>query len=156
MDICDYEPSLPRPYTIEEKRDIFVFSDPGTDNFPPHLNLGDVNDASNPTVQWSEANTSQSQKATLSSAQLFNQLRLAQMSALLPALIPKKFLDQAKAKLGQGIATYNFGRMGTPDQGQTLEDVEKYNREQRSSGKTGFFGSKDIFDQPNVGDVGRA
>lgn len=75
MDICDFEPSLPRPYTIEEKRNIFAFSNPAdpNDNYPPHLNLGNLKDT-NPTASWSEQNPSQTQKATLGPAQIFNQV----------------------------------------------------------------------------------
>lgn len=43
-----------------------------------------------------------------------------------------------------------YGSMGTPDKGDKLADVEKFNRDARGRWR---FQRKDIFDLPNVGDL---
>lgn len=140
MDSANFEPSIPHPLTIKEKRQLFAFTDPATDNYPPHLNLA----ANKPA---SDMNPGQLQKSTLTQGDLFNKMRLAQLTALLPQLVPKTFLGKTAAAVGQGVAELKLGGMGRPDEGETLADVEEYNRKQRA--KTGgFFQRNDIFNLP--------
>lgn len=141
MDTANFEPTIPSPLTPDQKKAFFVFTDPATDKFPPHLNL-----AAN-----KHANTDESkvQRSTLSTADLFNKLRLAQLTTLLPTVIPKCFIEQVGAKVGQAAAWTAYGGMGRPDQGTTLADVETYNNQQSQK----FWYQKDIFDLPNIGYV---
>ncbi|KAF7197756.1 Arachidonate 15-lipoxygenase [Pseudocercospora fuligena] len=145
MNTANFEPSIPRPWTIEQKREAFSFTDPMSDGYPPHLNL-----AGNRAI--SDMNPGEWQKSTMTRADLFNKMRLAQMTALLPQLIPKKFITTSMVTIAQGQAKVALGDMGRPDQGRTLKDVEDYNRHQRA--KTGgFFDRNDIFNLPNMGDI---
>ena len=144
MDAANFEPTVPSPLSPEKKREYFAFtcpnlSDPTADNFPPHLNLA----ANKPWAETAEKN----QRSTLSPFALFNDMRLVQLSQLLPALIPKLFIEVGK--FGSWI---EFGSMGRPDKGKTLKDVEDYQRKERA--RTGsFFARNDIFNLPNVGDL---
>jgi hypothetical protein len=142
MDTANFEPTIPSALPLAKMRELFIFTDPQDDNFPPHLNLA----ANKPA---SDANPGVNQKSTLSTGDLFSKLRLAQLTTLLPALIPKKFIDRAALAVASGAATLAFGSMGTPDSGTKIADVENYNKRQRE--KKWF--QKDIFDLPNIGDL---
>ncbi|KXT03002.1 hypothetical protein AC578_701 [Pseudocercospora eumusae] len=93
MNTANFEPSIPHPLTIEQKREAFSFTDPASDGYPPHLNL-----AGNRAI--SDMNPGEWQRSTMTRTDLFNKMRLAQMTALLPQLIPKRkwivhFLENA-------------------------------------------------------------
>lgn len=127
MDVTNFEPMLPRKLSLDEKRGLFIFTDPNSpdnDGYPPHLNLG----ANKPS---SDANSGQLQKSTLGPGDIFNKMRLAQMSSLLPTLIPKTFVGEVGAKIGDLVADMKYGSMGRPDQGTKLADVENYNKNER-------------------------
>ena len=143
MDTVNFEPVVPSPLTMEQKRKFFAFTD-GSDHYPPHLNLAG-------NLPAAEAEKSKVQKADLKPADIFDKMRLAQLSSLLPTLIPKDFISRGVVAAGRGLATLQFGSMGTPDAGDKLEDVEKYNRDMR--GRYGLLKRNDIFDLPNVGDL---
>jgi hypothetical protein len=152
MDATNFEPSFPRYLSIEEKRELFSFTDPITDDYPPHLNLA----ANKP---WSEANPG-NVKSTLDKGHLFNKMRLAQLTALLPTLVPKTFLGfESLGWISRGLtnviefgAGVQLGGMGRPDQGKKISDVEEYNKKQRSK-SNGVFDRNDIFNLPNIGDI---
>lgn len=136
MDAANFEPLVPSPLTRDEKQQFFDFTD-GSDGFPPHLNLAG-------NVQAAEEEKNKSEKSTLQPSDLFNKMRLLQLSSLLPTVVPNKYIRGAA-----GIAAWAwFGSMGTPDEGTKLEDVEQYNRKSRESSHR-----DDIFDLPNVGDL---
>ncbi|KXT07804.1 hypothetical protein AC579_10177 [Pseudocercospora musae] len=120
MNTANFEPSILRPWTIEQKRQAFSFTDPVSDGYPPHLNL-----AGNRAI--SDMNPGEWQKSTMTRADLFNKMRLAQMTALLPQLIPKNFIATSMVAIAQEQAKMALGDMGSPDQGRTLKDVEDYN-----------------------------
>lgn len=141
MDTANFEPTIPSPLTPDQKKAFFVFTDPATDKFPPHLNLA-ANKPANTDI-------SKAQGSAFSTADLFNKLRLAQLTTLLPTVIPKTFIGQVGAKVGEAAAWTAYGSMGRPDQGTTLADVEKYNNQQSRK----FWYQKDIFDLPNIGYV---
>ena len=144
MDASSFESTFLAPQTLAEKRQLFVFTNPNpSDNFPPHLNL-----AANKPAAEDMPNV---QKSTLSPVFLFNAMRLAQLSYLLPALMPQNFL--VKGAIGFVRAGFNFikGGMGTPDQGSSIREVEDYNRAMRTN--EGLFGKNDIFNLPNMGDL---
>jgi hypothetical protein len=142
MDTANFEPTLPSALTLGKMRELYIFTDPNDDNFPPHLNLA----ANKPA---SDANPGVNQKSTLSTGELFSKLRLAQLTTLLPALIPKKFLERAALSVVSSAAALAYGGMGTPDLGTKIADIENYNKRQRE--KKWF--QKDIFDLPNIGDL---
>lgn len=145
MDVANFEPLLPRKLSIDEKRGLFIFTDPSTDGYPPHLNLG----ANKPT---SDVNPGGLQKTTLGPGDIFNKMRLAQLSSLLPSLVPNSFVDEAMAKMAQVGAGVMYGGMGRPDKGSKLADIENYNKQERS--RTGkWFARNDIFDLPNIGEI---
>ncbi|SMQ45257.1 unnamed protein product [Zymoseptoria tritici ST99CH_1A5] len=146
MDAANFEPSFPHYMTIEQKRARFEFTDPTTDGYPPHLNLGAAN------KEWSDATPGSNQKTTLKEPDLFSAMRLAQLTALLPSLVPDTFIDHAKAGVGQFVSRALFGGMGRPDEGNTLADVENYQTAQRKK-DGGFFDRNDIFNLPNIGDI---
>jgi hypothetical protein len=129
---------------MQEKRQFFAFTD-GSDNYPPHLNLAG-------NIPAAKAEASEVQKSTLSPIDIFNKMRLLQLASLLPTLMPQSFILKPVVAIGgvaAGVATdVWFGKMGTPDAGVRLEDVENYNRKMRAK----WF-HKDIFDLPNVGDL---
>lgn len=141
MDTANFEPTIPSPLTLDQKKKFFVFTDPATDRFPPHLNLA----ANKPA----NADVSKAQGSTLSAADLFNKLRLAQLTTLLPTVIPKTFIGKVGTEIGQAAAWTAYGGMGRPDQGTTLADVEAYNNKESSK----WCYQKDIFDLPNIGYV---
>ncbi|PPJ61238.1 hypothetical protein CBER1_06720 [Cercospora berteroae] len=145
MDTANFEPSIPSPLSLEQKRKIFSFTDPATDGYPPHLNL-----AANKS--FAEDKAAPMQKSTLTQGDLFNKMRLAQLTALLPQLVPKTFLGRTAAGAGQLVAELALGDMGRPDEGQTLADVEEYNKKQRAKSGS-FFQRNDIFNLPNIGDI---
>jgi len=140
MDTFNFEPTVPSPLTMQEKRQFFAFTD-GSDNYPPHLNLAG-------NIPAAKAEASEVQKSTLSATNIFNKMRLLQLASLLPTLVPQTFIAKAAVAIGGVAADAWFGKMGTPDAGVRLEDVENYNRKMRAR----LF-QKDIFDLPNVGDL---
>ncbi|KAK8009549.1 lipoxygenase [Apiospora marii] len=142
MDTANFEPTVPSPLSLKQKKQFFIFTDPATDNYPPHLNLG-ANQPANKDV-------TKQQGSGMDQGEIFSQLRLAQLTTLLPAVVPDKFVDQTKAAIGRGVATlFAYGSMGRPDQGTTLAEVEKYNNYESSK----WFYQKDIFDLPNIGNL---
>lgn len=145
MDAANFEPSMPHPLTLTEKRELFGFTDPATDGYPPHLNL-----ASNKA--YAEMNPGKMQSSQLGQGDLFSKMRLAQLTALLPQLVPKTFIAQTVTKAMQLDAQLKLGKMGRPDEGETLADVEAYNKAQRAR-SGGFFSRNDIFNLPNIGDI---
>ncbi|MCJ1433369.1 hypothetical protein MMC27_002729 [Xylographa pallens] len=155
MDAANFEPTVPTPLSVEKKREFFSFTcpnleDPLGDNFPPHLNLAANRDWSK-MVESSKDKVDSNQNAYLKTTDLFNKMRVAQLAQLLPVLIPDEFIDHTKAVIGLGLANTKFGAMGRPDAGNTIQDVEKYQRRER--GKEHFWQRNDIFDLPNVGDL---
>lgn len=68
---------------------------------------------------------------------------------MIPALIPKKFIQKALFDVVSTGAAIAYGSMGTPDAGTKIADVENYNKTQRES----KWFQKDIFDLPNIGDL---
>lgn len=138
MDTINFEPTVPSPLTMQEKRQFFAFTD-GSDNYPPHLDL-----AGNKPAAKVEA--SEVQKSTLSPADIFNKMRLLQLASLLPTLVPQTFISKAALAIGGVVADIWVGKMGTPNASVKLKDVENYNRKMRAKS---FH--KDIFNLPNVG-----
>ena len=126
MDVAQVEPLIPSTLTPEEKRDFFQFTKSETDGFPPHLNLS-LN------KKWVEAGNEPdpNQQSTLAQTHIFNLMRLLQLFVVMKGILPKV-----------------FGRVGTPDAGKTIANVENYNRQQRAKS-----GHNDIFNRPNVGDL---
>jgi hypothetical protein len=141
MDTANFEPTVPSPLSLEKKREFFVFTDPATDKYPPHLNLA-ANKPANDDV-------AKVQGSSLSPGDLFDKLRLAQLTTLLPAVIPKTFIAEVGAKVGQAAAWAKFGGMGRPDKGDKLSDIEAYNNTESSK----WWYQKDIFDLPNIGNL---
>ena len=84
MDTVNFEPTVPSPLSMEEKIQFFAFTD-GSDGYPPHLNLAGNKPAA-------EAEASNVQKSTLSPITIFSLMRLAQLSSLLPTIMPKTFI----------------------------------------------------------------
>ena len=140
MDTVNFEPAVPSPLTMQQKREYFTFTN-GSDNYPPHLDLTGNKSAA-------DLEASSVQKSTLSPTDIFSRLRLAQLSTLLPALMPKTFIAKAVDGVESIAALARFGGFGTPDAGIKVKDVEDYNRRKRHQ----LFW-KDIFDLPNVGDL---
>lgn len=138
MDTANIEPTFPPALTIEDKRKFYRFTD-GSD-FPPHLNLA----PNKPVDKYLPAN----QQADLALTNIFDPGRLIQLSTLLPTVLPsiiKPFAPIVEGVVGLGGAI-KYGTMGTPDVGEKLEDVEKFNATKRAN-------KSDIFDLPNIGDV---
>ncbi|KAL2839813.1 lipoxygenase [Aspergillus pseudoustus] len=132
MEVADFDSTLPLPRTTEEKRKHYLFTD-GTDGYPPHLNLVGKDDEEDPN-----------QRTDLNKNKIFDRMRLIQAAALM-----RGFMSEWKQYLARKASDLVLGTMGTPDAGQTLAEVEAYNRGRRGSN----WGLKDIFDQPNVGDL---
>ncbi|CAK3739816.1 Linoleate 9S-lipoxygenase 2 [Lecanosticta acicola] len=145
MDVANFEPSMPYPLSMQEKRHLFGFTDPATDGYPPHLNM-----ASNKA--YADMNPGEMQRSSLGQGDTFNKMRLAQMTALLPQLVPKTFIGQAGANIAQDEAEFALGEMGRPDQGRKIADVEAFNRAMRQR-SGGLFHRNDIFNLPNIGDI---
>ncbi|CAJ2512930.1 Uu.00g010490.m01.CDS01 [Anthostomella pinea] len=95
MDTANFEPTVPSPLSLDQKKQFFAFTDPKTDNFPPHLNLAANKDANGVMPKH--------QGSALSPGDLFNTLRLAQLTALIPAVVPKNFIGRAGAKVGKKL-----------------------------------------------------
>ncbi|GFG20465.1 seed linoleate 13S-lipoxygenase-1 [Aspergillus udagawae] len=135
MDVANFEPLVPSPLTKDEKLKFFAFTD-GSDGYPPHLNLaGNV-----PAAEKDKSN----QRSTLQPSDIFDRMRLLQLTSLLPSVVPCRFIRDLARLTANGW----FGPMGRPDAGEKLEDVEDYNRRARRR----WLG-KDIFNLPNVGDL---
>lgn len=138
MDTANFEPTVPSNLDMNQKRQVFVFTD-GTDGYPPHLDLKKNEPAA-------KVEPSDVQKSTLPLTSIFSALRLAQLGTILPKLVPHLFLDVGA--IGAGVVNAAYGGMGTPDAGKKIADVEKYNKTQREK-----WILKDIFNLPNVGDL---
>ncbi|KAJ6191381.1 hypothetical protein N7519_001402 [Penicillium mononematosum] len=136
MDVANFEPLVPSPLSREEKQKFFAFTN-GSDGYPPHLNLAG-------NLPAAEMEKNKTQRSTLQPSDIFNKMRLLQLSSLLPSVVPNKYIREA----AKAAAWAWFGSMGTPDAGTKLEDVESYNRKARGSTHR-----EDIFDLPNVGDL---
>lgn len=140
MDTANFEPTVPSPLTPDQKKQFFVFTDPVSDKYPPHLNLG-ANQPANKDV-------APEQGSGLGQGELFSKLRLAQLTTLLPGVIPDTILGKAAAVAGQVVAAGVYGTMGRPDEGTTLAQVEEYNNQRSEQ-----WYQKDIFDLPNIGNL---
>lgn len=136
MDVVNFEPTVPSPLSIEKKREFFVLTN-GSDGYPPHLNLAGNKPAA-------DVEASKVQKSSLAPTDIFNQMRLLQLSTLLRTVMPENFI---RDRVGD-LANLSFGGMGRPDAGEKLEDVEEYNRKMRAK-----WMLKDIYNLPNVGDL---
>ncbi|KAK4626805.1 Seed linoleate 13S-lipoxygenase-1 [Fulvia fulva] len=147
MDAANFEPSMPRPLSLQAKRRLFGFTDPVTDGYPPHLNLAS-NRAYVKEHPEVDEGTAPLQRPTLKPTDLHSAMRLAQLSVLLPHAVPKTFVEQTAAKAKQEKVELAFGPMGRPDQGEKLADVENYNKAMRKR-----TAGNDIFDLPNIGDL---
>lgn len=145
MDHASFEPSMPYPLSMEEKRRLFSFTDPKTDGYPPHLDLA----ANKPAA---DMNPSKVQRSTRLESDNFDNWRRAQMSALLPAMLPKTFVGRTLAYVSQDAAAVKLGEMGRPDEGETLADVEQYNKRMREKGDS-LLEKNDVFNLPNFGDI---
>ena len=146
MDATNFEPIMPAPLSLEKKRELYRFTQPDPihqDNFPPHLNL----QANAPAAE----SLPHAQKSTLQTGDLFNKMRLAQLTYLLPALLPKNFIERTLLKGVRALGDIEYGGVGRPDQGDSIKDVEEFNRAERS--KSGCFARNDIFNLPNVADL---
>lgn len=137
MDTANFEPLVPSPLTREQKLKYFAFTT-GSDKYPPHLNLAG-------NVEAAKLEQAENQKSTLAPTEIFSKMRMLQLSSLLPSVLPSYI-----AVPGRGAAWAMYGSMGTPDKGDKLADVEKFNRDARGRWR---FQRKDIFDLPNVGDL---
>ncbi|KAL8298704.1 hypothetical protein RB597_007355 [Gaeumannomyces tritici] len=158
MDTANFEPTVPSPLTLEQKRQFFKFTMPAdepsttgnhavddADNYPPHLNLG-AQQALAPGQPGAPATNF---GLSMAPGDIFNKMRLAQLSTLLPSIMPGGFVENAEQKLGQGLAYLKFGGMGTPDGGKTIAEVEDYNNREHSK----LWYQKDIFDLANIGNL---
>ena len=155
MDAANFEPTVPTPLPVLKKREFFSFTcpnleDPLADNFPPHLNLAANKDWSK-KAKASKDKVDSNQNAYMKPTDLFNKMRVAQLAQLLPALIPDTILGHAAAAVGTEFAKAKFGDIGRPDAGNTIQDIENYQRKER--GKKYFWQKNDIFNLPNVGDL---
>lgn len=139
MEVTEFDSSLPPPNrTAEEKRRYYSFSH---DDFPPHLKLA-----------RKDNEASADQRLDLPLDKIFDSMRLTQSGPLM-----RGFLVWYKRWAAQLIARGEFGSMGTPDKGETLKEVENYNRDKLDISKK-HSGDKhkpknDIFDKPNVGEL---
>ncbi|KAI9368035.1 lipoxygenase [Aspergillus egyptiacus] len=131
MEVADFDSSMPLPRPLEEKQKHYLFTS-GKDGFPPHLNLVGKDDEEDPN-----------QRTDLPLGKIFDRMRILQASSLMRTY--KNALERGAASAAGALA---FGRMENPYSGTTLKDVENYNRKRRES-----TSRKDIFDQPNVGDL---
>lgn len=146
MDTANFEPTVPSPLTPDKKKMFFVFTDPVSDRYPPHLNLG-ANQPYNKDKKSGPATAAQG--SALSQGDIFSALRLAQLTALVPQVIPHTFIGEAGDKVGQAAARIAYGGMGRPDAGKKIADVESYNNQESSK----RWYQKDIFDLPNIGNL---
>ncbi|PNS20121.1 60S ribosomal protein L26-2 [Sphaceloma murrayae] len=74
FDVANFETSIPRPVALEEKRQIYTYQKPWSDNYPPHLNLIPPKDEVPLTT-------------------IFNKMRLLDTSSLLTQLVPDFVYD---------------------------------------------------------------
>ncbi|GAB7343241.1 hypothetical protein MBLNU457_1299t1 [Dothideomycetes sp. NU457] len=74
FDVADVETFIPRPVALEEKRQIYTYQSPWSDNFPPHLHLIPLKD-----------------QAALTT--IFNKQRLFDTGTLLTQLVPDYVFD---------------------------------------------------------------
>lgn len=115
---------------------LYVFTH-GKDGFPPHLNLVGKDDEKDVN-----------QRTDLPLDKIFDNMRLIQAGPLM-----RGFLGSWKRFIAQGIADFNLGRMGTPEAGKTLKEVEDRNRKWLDISKKHKWARNDIFDKPNVGEL---
>ncbi|KAL8382988.1 hypothetical protein RB595_006657 [Gaeumannomyces hyphopodioides] len=158
MDAANFEPTVPSPLSLEQKRQFFKFTMPAdqpsttgnqtvddADNYPPHLNLG----AKTALAPGQPGGTAANFGLSMGSADIFNKMRLAQLSTLLPSIVPGSFLENLAQKAVQGAAVAAYGSMGTPDKGAKIADVENYNNREHNK----LWYQKDIFDLKNIGNL---
>ncbi|KAJ5263942.1 hypothetical protein N7478_011547 [Penicillium angulare] len=134
-DITGVEPILPIGVSRVDKKAFFAFtkSKPGDSDFPPHLDMG-----LNKT--WPDiGDEDPNQRSTMSPFGLFDPSYLIQLKMIMSGVIP------------------NFiTKVGTPDKGNTIAEVEKYNRDRIEAEKKRWlkYGYvQDIFNRPNVGEL---
>lgn len=121
MDVGEIEPVIPSALSKQDKRRFFEFTSEG--GYPPHLDLG-LN------AKWAKKHEEDYyQRSDLWDTDLFNWKRLAQLKGIMDNILPNIVLH-----------------VGTPDKGDNIADIEKYQRKKRAK-------KYDIFDRPNVGDL---
>ncbi|PSK60223.1 hypothetical protein B9Z65_1121 [Elsinoe australis] len=74
FDVASFETAIPRPVSLKEKRNIYTYQPPWSDNYPPHLNLIPPKDEVPLTT-------------------IFNKMRLLDTSTLLTQLVPDFVFD---------------------------------------------------------------
>jgi len=102
FDSKGYEPIIPKDRTLDQKKDIYKWSDPSKDNYPPHL----------------ETVPPDQQEGPGGVGQIFDKSTQAFVGAV--------------ALIFSFIIPENIEHKGTPYAGPTLADVETYNREHKS------------------------
>ena len=123
---CDglgIETTIPQKIPFEDKKSLYSYQAPTKDKYPPHL---DIVPSQDKVYQW----------------QLFNALGLLGIGTLLPKIVPDTFLGKVSYGLQARLLDLIHGRA---EQGLTIADIEKQNREMRATGT-------DIMRGPNIGD----
>ena len=117
------ETAVPQNIPFEDKKSLYSYQAPTKDKYPPHLDIVPTQDK---VYQW----------------QLFNKLGLLGVATLLPKIVPDTFLGSVSYNLQEKFLRLIHGKA---DEGPSIADIEKQNREMRKTGT-------DIMRGPNIGD----
>ncbi|KAJ5986311.1 hypothetical protein N7451_010676 [Penicillium sp. IBT 35674x] len=130
-DVTGVEPLLPIAMPKDDRQKYFKFTKIKDDQYPPHLDLG-------ANADWAKTEEKdKNQRSTLTPWDLFNPVYLGQLGLIMKNV---------------GFPHITPG-VGTPDKGDTIAEVENYNREQIDKAKNNQGGIVDIFNRPNVGEL---
>lgn len=112
FDVLGIEPTLPRDILLEERREMYQWSN--TDEYPPHL---DSIPAKDDFAQW----------------QIFNRLGLVQTGILIQKIVPEDELHAEIAERLWGKAVWLSGIRGQPYAGDTIAEIENNNKSDRKT-----------------------
>lgn len=106
------ESTIPRPLTIDQKKQIYKYQPSTKDRYPPHLDVIPAKDE-------------------VSRFEIFDKLGLLQSALLIPNIVPKTFVSKIASDLTERFREWIFGK---PERGITIADIEQLNKVHRKSG----------------------
>lgn len=113
FDVTNLETSIPQSVSFSSKKSQYTYQTPGSDNYPPHLNMIPENDVT-PTLR------------------IFDFMRLADTATLIPAIVPDRILDWLHGKPEHGSTIAQIEELNTKYRSQKKDIFDDPNIGDRS------------------------
>ena len=103
---------IPKPLSLERKREAYKYQSPTKDGYPPHVDVIPSKD----------------QKALF---EIFDKLGLIEAQTIMPKIVPNTIISTVSAGIIERFQDWVFG---DPEKGITIADIERQNKLYRKSG----------------------